>query len=213
MTPAPDQTKDKNLGCIAAALIGLLVIFLAMYSGKDNSSSTLSSANDIEAMTNNEEAAPETMTPLPLDRSAVRRGAEQMNLVAGLKLSGGAKIFSQNCYEALAKPLDWHELDRCGGFDAVARRWAEESPAATPEELDWFQPEIAATRYLSSATSNGLPAGDADLRWAAIEAASRKLAGRRDRPPKPSKVIIDVPSSSENVDGDAPLPVNDVSMN
>jgi hypothetical protein len=110
-----------------------------------------------------------------LDASAVNRGASQLKIVASLDLPGSRQIFSQNCYDALSKTFDWHQLDRCGGFDALAVRWVE-TRAISEGELEYFQSEAAATRFLSAATANGLVAGEADMRWADLEALVRKVA-------------------------------------
>lgn len=128
----------------------------------------------LEAAPDNLVEAEQPTPPTPLDPSAVSRGHEQMKQVARLGLTDTSRIFSQNCYEALAKQFDWHQLDRCGSFDTLARRWTEGNLAASDQELGWFQSESAAGRYLTAATAHGLPPGEADVRWAAIEIVSSK---------------------------------------
>jgi hypothetical protein len=174
--PAPEQDSDHTLGWIIAGVVGFAVIASVVGSGKDGPAAEPLTRSDYEAVDANVATPAAAETPLPLDKGAVKRGQTQMKLVAGLDLSGAAKIFSQNCYDALSRKFDWHQLDRCGGFDAAARRWTDGLPTLAIDEADWFQSEAAATRYLSAATSNGLPPSEADIRWEAIGLASSTVS-------------------------------------
>lgn len=101
-------------------------------------------------------------------------------MVAATAVPGGSEIFSRNCYEALGKPLDWYQLDRCGAYDALAARWTDEnSDVAGQDDLTYFQSETAATRYLHAATAGGLSAADADNRWEALKAMALKAHSPR----------------------------------
>jgi hypothetical protein len=116
------------------------------------------------------ENTPAPVSPLPLDKSAAQRGYAQFRLVAASHVSGGSEIYSENCYAALRQPFDWHQLDRCGAYDALAVRWTEQNDSvAGNDDLTYFQSEAAATRFLRTATSAGLAADQADQRWATLQ--------------------------------------------
>lgn len=174
--PAPEQNSDKPLGWVVLGIVAFAGIAAAISSGDDSVPTDTSANQVLEGAGTNEIAAEQRAVPIPLDKSAVQRGQAQLKMVARLALADATKIFSQNCYDALAKKFDWSQLDRCGSFDALARRWMESSFIASDQELSWFHSETAATRYLTAATANGLLPGDADVRWAEIELSSTKQA-------------------------------------
>ena len=199
--PAPDQDSGKTLGWIIAGVIGFGVIASIVGSGNGRPAADPIASSDYETAADNLLAPAQPETPIPLNKIAVKRGQTQMKLVAGLDLSGAAKIFSQNCYDALSRKFDWHQLDRCGGFDATAGRWTEDHIAVTTAEADWFQSESAAARYLSAATSNGLPPSEADNRWEAIELASSTVSL-----PSKSVVLDDAFSEAPNGENSVEIP-------
>jgi hypothetical protein len=135
--------------------------------------------------------------PMPLDSSAAQRGYAQFRAVSALGADGSAQIYSRNCYDALGKSFDWHQLDRCGGFDALASRWTDESEGVDSGAMSYFQSEAAATRFLQVATANGLPATDADERWARIQAMAQKT--RPASAPRPAVEAVDNDSDTETV--------------
>jgi hypothetical protein len=127
-------------------------------------------------------------------------------MVAAEHVPGSSEIFSRNCYEALGKPFDWHQLDRCGGYDALAVRWTEmNEDTAGQDDLSYFQSETAATRYAQAALTGGLKVEEADQRWSAIQkiAAKSRLAA-----PKPPEVVLPPDGSGEQnlSNGDAQNP-------
>ena len=200
--PAPEQDDGKTLGWIIAGVIGFGVIASVVGSGNDRPAADPIASSDYETAADNLLAPAQPETPLPLNKIAVKRGQTQMKLVVGLDLSGAAKIFSQNCYDALSRKFDWHQLDRCGGFDATAGRWTEDHLAVTGAEADWFQSESAAARYLNAATSNGLPPSEADIRWEAIALASRSVS-------LPSQPVVLDDGSSEVPSGENSVEIPD----
>lgn len=173
---ASEQDGGKTVGWIIAGVIGVGVVASVVGSGNDRPAADPVTSTDFETSADNLLAPTQPEPPLPLDKSAVKRGQTQLKLVAGLDLSGAAKIFSQNCYDAVSRKFDWHQLDRCGGFDATAGRWTEDHLTVTTDETNWFQSESAAARYLNAATSNGLSPSEADIRWEAIELASSTVS-------------------------------------
>jgi hypothetical protein len=168
---------ENGCGAIGYGLLGLIGLSFAISfcSKQDGGGDTSDASGNYEQAADNLEASAEPTEPLPLDASAVNVGAGQLKLVAALDLPGSRQIFSQNCYDSISKKFDWHQLDRCGGFDALAVRWIE-TRTVGESELEYFQSEAAATRFLSAATANGLAGGEADVRWANLEASVRKLA-------------------------------------
>lgn len=183
MTAPSGQDDQKAFGYGLAGLVVFLFIGATFCSKQDNQSNAPAASENYGQAAANLDSAAEAAAPLPMDASAVQRGASQLRLVASLDLPGSRQIFSQNCYDALAKQFDWHQLDRCGGFDALAVRWIEQSTSLTEGELEYFQSEAAATRFLTAATTNGLAGSDADIRWAALASSTRKLALPRQATP------------------------------
>jgi hypothetical protein len=171
----PKQQSDSCFNWGFGAMLILTVLLIAYCSIPGTQplvADNTMNVDEVSDETSNEVAA----APLPLDRSAMIKGAKQLQLVASLGLPGARRIFSQNCYDALEKAFDWHQLDRCGEFDALAVRLADEDTGLPAEELDYFQPETAATRFLGAATGHGLAGPDADVRWAALEEGARAIA-------------------------------------
>jgi len=175
----PSSTIDKNFGCILAAFIGIALLVWFANSGSSNSSAS-SNSSDPTATANLEEPEVAVATPpLPLDPGAALHGTAQFKMVAAEHVPGSSEIFSRNCYEALGKPFNWHQLDRCGGYDALAVRWTEmNEDTAGGDDLSYFQSEAAATRYTKAAIAGGLKAEGADHRWSTIQkiAAKSRLA-------------------------------------
>jgi hypothetical protein len=176
MTTPPGHNDQNAFGYGLIGLIILLFIGAAFCSKEDIQTVSPDDTQNYEQAADNLDAAAEASAPLPMDVSAVQRGASQLKLVALLDLPNSRQIFSQNCYDALDKKFDWHELDRCGGFDAMAVRWVDQSASLGDDEIAYFQSEAAATRFLAAATANGLVGRDADIRWATLESSTRKLA-------------------------------------
>jgi hypothetical protein len=171
-------TKDpqSGFGCGLICLIIVLGLAMSYCSKNDGASSSTTAPDTYEQAADNLEAAAEVAEPASLNAVAVRKGSSQLRLMTGLDLPNAPQIFSKNCYEALSKRFNWTQLDRCGGFDAAAVRLIEVEPSASGSELEYFEPEIAAGRYLTAATGNGLAASLADERWAALEGLARRVA-------------------------------------
>lgn len=80
-------------------------------------------------------------------------------------------IYSQNCYDSVARTFSWRKLDECGGFDAEASlTLGDREPVGAENELAWFDTEAAAGRYLKAAVAAGLDTDAADLRLSALQA-------------------------------------------
>ena len=176
--PKQSPPSDNPLKWILAAVLGIgSVVWVANLGSTNNAASSASTPQSIDSNSTLEstEATLTPAPPLPLDPSAARRGYGQFQMIAAAHVPGGSEIFSQNCYDALGKPFDWHQLDRCGAYDALAARWTEENDSvAGNDDLTYFQSEVAATRFLKAAASGGLPADQADIRWATLQSMALK---------------------------------------
>ena len=173
-TPRRDRSAAFGYGLLG--LIVFLFIVGSSCSKQDTETNASAASENLQETADILDSAAEAGEPVPLDASALRRGAAQLRSVASLDLAGSRQIFSRNCYDSLAMKFDWHQLDRCGGFDSMAVRWADQGADLSDDELAYFQSEAAATRFLAAAIANGMAAGDADLRWANLDSAARKLA-------------------------------------
>lgn len=176
--PKQSPQGHNPLKWIFAVVLGFGLMVWVANLGRTNtvaSSTSTPQSTEINSTLGSTEAALTPVPPLTLDPSAAQRGYRQFQIIAAAHVPGGSEIFSQNCYGALGKPFDWHQLDRCGAYDALAARWTEENDSvAGNDDLTYFQSEAAATRYLRAATSGGLPADQADSRWAALQRMARK---------------------------------------
>jgi hypothetical protein len=172
----PGQDNDNKTGCVLLA-IGALVFLFWVIARNDPGTSTVNGSNAYDVNSTATAEVPVIPSPpQPLSPQAARHGYGQFQMVAAASVPGSSEIFSRNCYEALGKPLDWHQLDRCGAFDALASRWTDENnDIAGEDDLIYFQSETAATRYLHAATAGGLTAAEADNRWTALQALARKV--------------------------------------
>jgi hypothetical protein len=112
----------------------------------------------------------------PLNKASVRRGIAQMRLAVGAESFSGAMVYSQNCYDALAREFSWAKLDQCGAADMFAVRSMESAETGElNSEAGYFQSEAAAGRYLAAATGAGEPAAKADLRLSELQVRAAKM--------------------------------------
>lgn len=80
--------------------------------------------------------------------------------------SSGAKLYSENCYAALASRSSDSVRDRCFAFDRIAGRLLDE--AGDQAEAFWFSEQSAVDRYRQSFGSGDT---DVDARIARVSAA------------------------------------------
>jgi hypothetical protein len=199
----PAASKDGKFAWILIGIVALAVLATQCSKSDESLTSTLTSAKDDLNLA----AAEEELKPVvlfPLDASAVQRGAAQLRIIAASDIEGGAKIFSENCFEAVSTSFNSHQLDRCGGFDMMVVRSIESNESAfTPAELEYFQPETAAGRYLGPLTNAGEEAEKADLRLASLSqlAAKARLPKLAVSPPS-DESASDLDSDGEAVVGD-----------
>lgn len=157
---------------VIGGVIGL-AIMASQCSQTPATTSNSQVSSDVSTETSNSSAV-DVGAPASLAQSAIQRGAAHFRLIASTGIDDAAEIYSQNCYDALEKAFDWRHVDRCGGFDMVAVRWAESDTGATVDAMTYFGSETAAGRYLAAATTNGQDPTDADLRFEQLRASARK---------------------------------------
>jgi hypothetical protein len=208
--------RDNSLKWIIAAIAGIgFLVWIASLGGTNTDAVSSSAPQSTEANNTLEstEAELRPPQPMPFDGSAAQRGYRQFQMIAAAHVPGSSEIFSRNCYEAVGKPIDWHQLDRCGAYDALAVRWTEENDdVAGNDDLTYFQSEAAATRYLQAATAGGLAAGQADARWATLQSMALK-ARLAKRTTEPAVVPMDPDQGADEAsptdDGDSDDGVSD----
>jgi hypothetical protein len=178
---------DARLGW--GVLIGIIFIIavIAQCSSRRNSSdNSATPANFASDMSNAVAAQGPPPAPEPLNAASIGRGAAHLRTAFAAEGFSGAMIYSQNCYDALARQFAWAKLDQCGAFDALAvRSIAAADMTGLDNEIGWFQSETAAQRYLAAATGAGQPAADADRRLSDLQSrvARSRTVGRRPAPP------------------------------
>jgi hypothetical protein len=91
--------------------------------------------------------------------------ADARRSVEALK-SSGARLYSENCYAALASRSSDGLRDRCFAFDQIAGRLLDE--AGDQAEAFWFSEQSAVDRYRQSFGSGDT---DVDARIARVSAA------------------------------------------
>lgn len=186
----PAGSANSNIGCwVIGAIVALaFAISQCSWSTKNgaSSSATDSAATSPEAVA----TAIATQSPPPvaaLDKASVRKGARDVGIAAKEGLAG-EMIYSQNCYDALGHSFSWKKLDQCGAFDISASDALGDQyePGAT-KEVEWFQSETVAGRYLKAAIAAGQGPDAADSRLDDLK------AGVSTARPKASKPKTEVP--------------------
>lgn len=170
MSEAPEisPSQESNTGCwlFVMAVVGVLAL---TYCGKkDETMDPVTTIPDVAVPITPPQPVIEEMSPTEL-----RTGFSHFGKVARAGVTGGAQIYSTNCYAALMKTFRWSALDRCGGFDQAAVRIAENNSSFFDEnELVHFETETAASRYLSAAIGGGLASSEADIRFSELQRVS-----------------------------------------
>ncbi|MES3100592.1 hypothetical protein [Sphingomonas faeni] len=174
----------------------ILVVAVALLFAIGKCSSTTGGASSSATVAENVGNAQEALVtavaaqppspPEPLSPAGVRRGAARVSIAAKEELAG-EMIYSQNCYDHVARAFSWRKLDECGGFDAEASSaLGDGEPVGAEKEVAWFDTEAAAGRYLKAAVAAGLDADVADLRLAALQA---KVNARHEVKPEAAPAV------------------------
>ena len=154
----------------AAVLAGLAIV------GRGSDDAASSDPFAVEAMepvdANAEPAVDLASDPLPsrpVDRAVLRRASMHYRLATKDEGPDGAVLYSRNCYAGLKAGFSWRRLDTCGAFDAAAATFSNDVFGA---DAGWMDNETAAGRYLAAAIAAGMPATNADVRLAALQASA-----------------------------------------
>lgn len=191
MNEPAKKEADNQLGCFVLGVLGLGALIWIGSASKDETSNASMAINSPETETLTDSNTVEPATPAPLDTALAGRGYSQFRKIAALKVDGSAQIYSRNCYDAVEKSFDWHQLDRCGAFDALAVRWVDQGETTDNDAFSYFESETAATRYLKLASEKGLAPEEADKRWARLQGLAQKAKLPISAPILPAPSITD----------------------
>ena len=190
-----------HFGCIAA-VIGLGLIFAiakcASLPNVANTSAPNTESGNVQQTLASAVSA-QTLPPIEnLSPSSTKRGQTRVALAAK-EGPAGEMIYSQNCYDVLARTFSWKKLDECGGFDVEASiAVRDDEQTGFVKEAAWFEGEAVAGRYLKSAVAAGLEADAADKRLASLQTQINR------RHPKKGLVLPDeafAPGSEFEING------------
>jgi hypothetical protein len=194
MTPKPPAFRAPNVqtqptsggGRLAwGVLVGiiLLIAVIGQCSSRNNGpANSAADTNYATDMSNAIAAQGPPPAPEPLNAASINRGAAHLRTAFAAEGFSGAMIYSQNCYDALARHFAWAKLDQCGAFDVLAvRSLGKADTTGLDNETAWFDSETAAQRYLAASTGAGEPAADADRRLSELQShiARSRTVGRR----------------------------------
>lgn len=178
------QTSDTgktppDSGCaigVAVLVVILLLTALGQCSKKssDPNNAVIEASAGSEAIVDTPSPTPAAIEPLnPVSMST---GAAHFRLAMAAEGISGAMIYSQNCFDALGQDFSWDKLDRCGGFDMLAAKTAEQTEfMGLDNEVAYFQSEAAAGRYLAAATSAGETPERADQRLVDLQSRISRM--------------------------------------
>lgn len=200
----PTSPPPADQGWILWGIIGavVLVVFIGQCSGDSSQSILTELMNESNAEMGNAIAAQASAPVEPLSETGVGRGMSHLRLAVRAEGFSGAMVYSQNCYDALAREFTWAKLDQCGGADMLAVRSIENADTSElGSEAGYFESEAAAGRYLAAATGAGEPAADADTRLNQLQsrAARERPLGS---PPTPAPLYQGRAGYREEMDGD-----------
>lgn len=109
----------------------------------------------------------------------------------------GEMIYSQNCYDALSRQFSWPKLDACGAFDMRAvQALGDDEATGNEKEVEWFQSETAAGRYLKAAVSAGEDADEADVRLSDLQG---RIVAAQPQPEKEAAPDVEGESSGNAI--------------
>lgn len=134
-------------------------------------------------------AEPSLQTVVGTAAADARRSVEALG-------SSGARLYSENCYAALASKSSDAVRDRCFAFDRLAGRLLAE--AGDDAEAFWFSEQSAVDRYRQSFGSGDT---DIDARIARVSAAVQAL-GPTEAPTVSSAEVAEPMGGSEAITTD-----------
>ncbi|QDZ06379.1 hypothetical protein FPZ24_01910 [Sphingomonas panacisoli] len=162
------------------------------HTASSNAAAPMNSVSDTLA---NSISAQDLPPVQPLSKAAVRRGIGHYRVAFTAEGLSGAMIYSQNCYDALARTFSWAKVDSCGAFDMMTiKSMPEEDQPDLSKEISYFDEETAAGRYLKAVTSAGETTDGADKRLSDLQASVAKVPV-----PKPTATPAEVVGASDGV--------------
>lgn len=122
----------------------------------------------------------------PVEPVVIRRADRHAELAVGAEGASGAMVYSVNCWAGVARSFSLAALDRCGAFDALARR-VRMDPSEFAAEAAWFEAGAANERYASAVKVGGIdPAVAGERHTRVLELAGAEvLEPRTPRLPEP----------------------------
>lgn len=172
MVAQQNSSGDNNWAWIIAIVIGgglLLAVSQCSSGGDQQTVSTV----DPSFATDTPTPEPTPTPVLPLAKASSLRAARDFQR-AELE-PGGDKVYSENCYLALDAAFSWPKLDACAAFDQMVIRWINSDNFDGSADVDYFDPETTAGRYLAVATAHGATGDEADQRFAALQDLAGKV--------------------------------------
>lgn len=196
VTVKPPATPSSTGQGWALGIIGTVVLVILVGQCADDSSQSNLTAlmNQSNAEMGNAIAAQAPAPAEPLSETSMVRGISHLRLAVRAEGYSGAMVYSQNCYDALARKFSWAKLDQCGAADMLAVRSIDSADiSGLSSEAGYFESEAAAGRYLAAATGAGEPPGEADTRLSQLQSrlARERLAGVPAPVPKQDDAVID----------------------
>jgi hypothetical protein len=167
----PNASGDNNWAWLIALAIGGALLFgVSMCSSVGDQQTT--SAVDSATATDTPTPEPTPTPVLTLTKASSLRAARDFQR-AELE-PGGDKVYSENCYLSLDATFSWPKLDACAAFDQLVIRWINSDNFDGSSDVDYFDSETTAGRYLAVATAHGETGEEADQRFAVLQ----NLAGK-----------------------------------
>nr|WP_140404569.1 hypothetical protein [Sphingomonas sp. CDS-1] len=185
-----------------ALVVVAVISFLVLASSKCSSDRGASDAASSEASNAAQQAIGSAIAAQvppsvePLNFVSVKKAGMHLKVV---QIEGlpGEMIYSQNCYDALSRQFSWSKLDACGAFDMSAvQALGDDEAAGNEKEVEWFQSETAASRYLKAAVSAGEDADEADVRLSDLQS---RVANAQPKPTKEATPDIEGETSDNAV--------------
>ncbi|SOB80744.1 hypothetical protein SAMN06297144_1215 [Sphingomonas guangdongensis] len=202
-TPASTGAVERpsNPWPVVIGAVGLLaVIGLASSDGGSDQATTPE-----PVVAASQAAAPPEPAPPEVESDAIRRADRHAELAIGAEGASGAMVYSVNCWAAVERSFSLATLDRCGAFDALARR-VRMDPAELAAESAWFDATAANERYAATAKAGGMEPVVAGERLARVLALAdaEVLEPRLPAPAEAEIEAIDAGSDDGDV-SDAPV--------
>lgn len=192
----PAASSGSN-GCAWLLGLGCLLALIVTVSGRGGSDRTIVPKPFVDPTPVAAGSAP--APPAPVEAANIRRANRHAELAVGAEGASGAMVYSVNCWASVERLFSPASLDRCGAFDALARR-VSMNPLQFAPEAAWFDPEATAERFRAAAVAGGMDASLAGDRYALVmELADAEVL--EPRAPSSSQTVMTIPDgTADDVD-------------